>query len=186
MKTFSQLKTQLNESSLARVYQHTMERNIGMVTAHRNEYTADENKARNRELESHIRKAGYGFVNVKGRYVENYGTPEAKNVDEHSYLIVGKKGDDKGELRNFLRGVGEKYGQDSVLHKAHNEKNAKLIGTKEGGFPGKDKEFDVGEFHPNRAGEFHTAMRNKRTFAFAESIQFLNPISFFNRQESDF
>lgn len=176
--------TYLNEASLGRVYQHTQDRNIGMMTAHRGEYTADENKKRNQELEGHIRKAGYGFVKVKGRYIENHGTKDAKAVDEHSYLVVGKKGDDKGELLHFLKKHGHKYEQDSVLHKAHNEENAKLHGTREGGFPGKDKEHDVGKFHPGRAGEFHSVMKGK-TYAF-ESIQFVNAPSYFNREESEF
>lgn len=172
----------INESSLSRVHAHTEGRNIGMITAHRGENTAQENKAKNKELEGHIRKAGYGFIHVKGRYVENHGTPQARNVDEHSYLVVGKKGDDKGELKHFLKKHGAHYNQDSILHKAHNEEHAKLHGTREGGWPGKDVEHDVGKWHPNRAGEFHTKMTGNRTFAF-ESIQFTNQIGFFSREE---
>lgn len=178
-------KTVINESSVGRVYQHTKDRNIGMITAHRAENTAEENKKNNQELEHHIKKAGYGFVKVKGRYVENHGTPEAKNVDEHSYLVMGKKGDDKGELKKFLTKHGEKHGQDSILHKSAGEETAKLHGTKEGGWPGKGKTHDVGHFHPNRAGEFHTAMKGGKTFAF-ESIQFLTPVGFFHREEQEF
>ena len=183
MKTF---KAIINEASIGRVYQHTQGRNIGMITAHRNENTAEENKQRNKELEHHIRKAGYGYVKVKGRYIENHGTEHAKPVDEHSYLVVGKKGEDHGQLKSFLKKHGEHYGQDSVLHKAHNEEHAKLHGTREGGFPGKGKEHDVGTFHPNRASEFHTAMKGgKKTFAF-ESVIFLTGPTFFSRQETEF
>lgn len=183
MKSF---KTHLNEASLGRVYQHTKDRNIGMITAHRAENTSEENRKRNDELEHHIRKAGYGFVKVKGRYIENHGTPHAKTVDEHSFLVVGKKGDDKGELKHFLKKHGEKYGQDSVLHKSHDEETAKLHGTREGGWPGKGETHDVGTFHPSRAGEFHTAMKGgKKTFAF-ESVEFLRPVSFSNRMEVEF
>lgn len=177
-------KDYLNEASLGRVYQHTQGRNIGMITAHRGENTAEENKKRNKELEGHIRKAGLGFVKVKGRYIENHGTEHAKAVDEHSYLVIGKKGEDHGHLLGFLKKHGEHYGQDSVLHKAHNEETAKLHGTKEGGFPGKGKTQEVGKFHPNRAGEFHSVMKGK-TYAF-ESIQFVNIPSFFSREETEF
>ena len=178
-------KTFINEASLSRVYAHTKDRNIGMITAHRGENTSKENNAKNDELENSIRSAGFGHIKVKGRYVENHGTPQARNVDEHSYLVVGKKGDDKGHLLGFLKKHGEKYGQDSVLHKAHNEEHAFLHGTKEGGFPGKGEKHNVGTFHPNRAGDFHTAMKGSRTFAF-ESIQFLSSKSFFSRQETEF
>jgi hypothetical protein len=179
-------KTFLNEASLSRVLAHTQNRNIGMITAHRGENTAEENKSKNKELEGSIRKAGFGVIKVKGRYVENHGTPQARNVDEHSFLVVGKKGKDDGHLLGFLKQHGEKYGQDSVLHKAHDAEHAFLHGTKEGGFPGKGETHNVGTFHPNRAGEFHTAMRGSRTFAFSESIQFVTQASFFSRVEVDF
>ncbi len=182
MKKF---KTLYNESSLSRVHAHTQGRNIGMITAHRGEFTASENKSRNKSLEKDIRKAGHGFIRVKGRYIENHGTPQARPVDEHSYLVVGKKGKDGGALKGFLKKHGEKYGQDSVLHKAHDSNDAHLHGTKEGGYPGKGKKESVGTFHPNRAGEFHTAMRGHRTFAF-EEVNFTSPVTFSSRQETEF
>ena len=189
MKTF---KTIINETSLSRVQNHTQNRNIGMITAHRGENTSSENKRNNKELEHHIRKAGYGLVHVKGRYVENHGTPHAKNVDEHSYLVIGKKGDDNGHLLHHLKKWGEKYNQDSILHKAHNDKHAYLHGTNNSDFPGKGKQHDVGEFHANRSGEFHTALKGKRTFAFEEnsgkweSISFVtSPQGYLNRTETE-
>jgi hypothetical protein len=185
---FEQFIDEAASKSLARVHQHAQGRNIGMITAHRGENTAQENKSRNKELEHHIRKAGYGFVKVKGRYIENHGTDRAKAVDEHSYLVIGKKGHDNGHLKGFLKKHGEKYKQDSVLHKAHDEEHAHLHGTRDGGFPGKGKTHNVGKFHPNRAGEFHTKMKGKRTFAFEEvqQLQFLTPVGFFSREENLF
>ncbi len=56
---------------------------------------------------------------------------------------------------------------------------------KEGGYPGKGKKESVGTFHPNRAGEFHTAMKGKRTFAF-EEVSFTTPVTFSSRQETEF
>ena len=163
MKSLKEAKTIFNESSLSRVHAHTQGRNIGMITAHRGENSKEENEKRNGELEKKIRGAGYGFVKVKGRYIENHGTENARPVDEHSYLVVGNHGDDKGHLLHFLKKQGEHYGQDSILHKAH----------------------DVGKFHPNRAGEFHTVMKGSRNFSF-ESIRFVNSKSFFLREETDF
>ena len=99
--------------------------------------------------------------------------------------VVGKKGKDGGALKGFLKKHGEKYGQDSVLHKSHDSDEAHLHGTKEGGYPGKGKKERVGTFHPNRAGEFHTAMKGKRTFAF-EEVSFTTPVTFSSRQETEF
>lgn len=183
MKSF---KTLINEASSNRVHQRIENRNIGMITAHRAENTTEENRKNNSDLEDSIRKAGHGFVKVNGHYTENRGTPQEKHVKERSYLVIGKKGDDNGALKGFLLKHGEKHKQDSVLHKAAGDETAKLHGTKEGGWPGKGQTHDVGKFHPDRAGEFHSSMRGaKKTFAF-ESIQFTTPLGFFSREETEF
>ena len=70
------------EASFARVHQHTRNRNIGMISAARDNLTSEENQKRHASLKSDVRKAGYGFV--EGRY-----------VDEKPLLVIGKKGDDK-------------------------------------------------------------------------------------------
>lgn len=171
------IKEVLLEVKLSRIQAHADNRNMGMITAHRGEYSSKENGERNKELEGKIRAGGYGFVKVRGRYTENYGTKNAKSVDEHSYMILGKKGPDDGALLDFLKQHGSHYKQDSILHKAHNEDTAKLHGTKEGGFPGMGQTHDVGTFHPSRAGEFHSVMKNKKTFAF-ETIRAVSDITF--------
>jgi hypothetical protein len=176
--------------SLSRIMAHAQGRNVGIITAHRGEHDKATNNARNKDLAHDIRKAGLGFVHVKGRYVENYGKPEARHVDEHSYFVMGKKGNDSGHLKGFLKHHGEKYGQDSVLHKPHDSENAHLIGTKEGGYPGHGKTADLGKFHANRIPEFHSVLKGNRTFAFQEEaweeFGIYNPISFSSRVETPY
>jgi hypothetical protein len=180
MKSFKQfgadLEAQsvpLEEANLARLHHHIENANIGIITAHRGNLRPHENVARNRELEGHIRKAGYGFFHVDGNYIENYGTPTARTVGERAYLVVGKNGDDHGELKGFLKKHGEAYDQDSVLYKAAGEPEAKLIGTskREDNWPAYGTEESVGTWHPNRAGEFHSQLHNKKTFQFSESFE---------------
>ena len=168
MKTFKQF---LNESSLSRVYQHTQDRNIGLITAHRKEFTPEENKTRNSQLKNDIHKAGFGHVHVRGSYIENKGAPQEKKVDEHSFLVIGKKGNDSGNLKGFLQKHGEKYGQDSIFHKEHNETRGNLIGTphSEKAFPAYHEHHDVGVFHPSKIGDYHSTMRGKRSFTFDRS-----------------
>jgi hypothetical protein len=60
-----------------------------------------------------MRKAGYGFI-------------EGRRFDEKSLLVVGKKGEDGGALLGHLKHLGEKYGQESILHKPHNSEKASL------------------------------------------------------------
>jgi len=193
----------LNEAlgrSLARVMHHTQNSTVGIITAHRGTHTAAENKSRNQDLARDIRAHGFGFAHIRGRYIENYGTKDARPVDEHSFLVIGKKGHDSGALKGFLQHHGEKYGQDSVIHKAHNESTAKLLGTREGAWPGKGKEEDVGHWHPNRFSEFHSVLRTGKfhsamqgggkSFAFTkeewEGFAVYNPVSFSSRVETLF
>jgi hypothetical protein len=169
--------------------QHTQNSNVGIITAHRGTLDAATNKSRNSALAGDIRKAGYGFAHIRGRYIENYGKPDARPVDEHSFLVIGKKGNDSGNLKGTLKHLGKKYDQDSVLHKAHNEPHANLIGTKEGTFPGEGKEHNVGQFHANRFSEFHSMLKdNKKGFTFEEWNEFAvyNPITFSSRTETLF
>jgi hypothetical protein len=164
----------LLESSFARVQQHTQNRSIGMILASRSNLTSEENRQRHTALKSDVRKAGYGFIDIKGRYVENYGKANALNVDQHSLLVVGKIGDDKGHLLGHLKHLATKYNQDSILHKPHKSEKAWLHGTNETGYPGKGKAVEVGSWHPNRTAEFNSMMKNEKRFAFGEQFQFLN------------
>ena len=184
----------LRESSFSRIHSHTKNRNIGMISASRGHLSPAENKERHSQLKDDIRKAGYGAIKVKGRYIENHGTPQAKSVDEHSYLVVGKKGHDGGQLLGHLKHLGQKYDQDSVLHKAHDSHEAHLHGTNDTGYPGKDKSVSVGTWHANRAGEFHSVMRGRKTFAFGEHYllepgftwDYVTDVGFFSREEHIF
>lgn len=192
MKSFKQFLESVTpvvlvETNLSRVAQHVQERNIGMITAHRGDKTPEENEERNKNLRADLKGHGLSWIKVKGNYVENHGSKDAKTVSEHSYLVVGKKGNDDGQLKGVLKNLGNKYDQDSVLHKSHDSETAQLHGTsdRENGWPAKGESVDVGKFHPSRAGEFHTAIKNKKTFAFSEGLEFYTPEigkSFSNRR----
>lgn len=171
-KTFKQLREELNlsgvgrsgnmtyldEASLSRIHQHIQDRNLGTITAHRKSNSPEENVAKNRQLESDIKAHGFGYHHIDGAFIEGHNTPDAHKVLERSYLVVGKQGDDGGKLKDFLKTHGEKYGQDSVIHKPHDSTQATLIGTKHDAWPGHGKEENLGDFHPNRAGEFHSIL----------------------------
>lgn len=190
----------LNESSLSRVLAHTQGRNIGIITAHRGNLPASENNKRNASLKADIRKHGLGFIKVKGTYIENKGEPTEKHVAEHSFLVVGKKGEDNGHLHGFLKKHGEKYEQDSVLHKAHNSDEAHLVGTKKTGtWPKYGEHESVGKFHPNKISDYKTLMKHSgRSFSFSEQNEievldkdyvnegFYNDKSWFSREETEF
>lgn len=149
-------RTEETAASLSRVYQHTKERNIGALTAFRNEYSLQENRERNKGLEKSIRDAGYGFIRVKGRYIENRGTDKEVPVDEESFIVIGGKTDeDKNKLNAFLTKLGAEYQQDSVLFKPYDDSEAHLVFT-----TGKDKgtSFSVGEWAPTNLGEYFSVL----------------------------
>ena len=100
----------LLESSLGRIFQHTKNRNIGMISASHGDLPSHENNKRHAALATDIRKLGYGFIRTKGCYIENYGKPEARHVDEMAFLVIGKKGNDQGGLLGALKHLGSKYG----------------------------------------------------------------------------
>lgn len=184
MKTFTQILTE-SGGGLSRIAQHVKGRNIGTITAHRADYDAAENNRRNELLKNDLKDSGYGYKKVKGTYIEDYQGKNPRHVEENSFLVIGKKGDDKGKLKDFLTKHGEKYGQDSILHKPHNSDVGSLIGTNETGHPGKGNVASVGIFHPDRIAEFYSKHKGKN-FAFYESIEIYEPAlqkTFHNRTD---
>ena len=164
MKPFSRVDL---EASFTRVHRHTRNRNVGMILASRDDLTSEENRERPTALKREVRKARYGFI-------------EGRRVDETSLLVVGKSGDDGGALLEHLKNLGKKYGQDSILHKPHNSDKASLHRTNENE---KNKHVEVGSWHPNRAAEFHSLMKNRRPITVGEQFHFINTKSFFSRME---
>lgn len=166
---FSFNETQLHEINLGRIYQHTKESNIGMITAYRGELDVVSNEKRNRELMGAIRSSGFGFVSVTGFYVENPGLDDEQKVEEKSFVVISNK-NDSGKLKFFLQRMGSKYNQDSVLYKDAQSDSAILIGTTAGRWPGKNVEVEAGKFTAQKIGQFYTKMRNHKTFVF-ESVE---------------
>jgi hypothetical protein len=173
---------QLDQASLERVYEETRSSNIGFITAHRSDYSAEENLGRSRQLKSDIRSSGFGFRFIDGHFIENHGTSDARKVAERAYMVIGRKGDDRGNLMDFLKKYGAKCDQDCVIYKAHNETDANLIATthRTGVDLGLGEKRSLGTFHPNRAGEYQAALRNHEALTFeSRGIVEINGEGFF-------
>ena len=69
--------------------------NVGLITAYRPELTLSENQARDRELRADL--YCFGNFHVRGRYVENHLSPDARPFDVYGYLVRGSS-DDSGNL----------------------------------------------------------------------------------------
>lgn len=181
--------------SLSRVHKHIeggadgKGRNIGIISANTKKNTAEQNNTARKKLTKDIQKAGYGYAHVKGRGHEDDGV-----VDEPSILVIGAKGKKDG-LEKHIKGWGRRYGQESVLHKHHNEKHATVHNTsdKKSAWPAPGESVKVGEFHANKASEYTTMLKGgdkkrvKRHFAFSENVDdkvktvYTHAPSFFSR-----
>lgn len=165
MKDFKQIVQEIN---LGRLFQHTEERCIAIISACRAEYTDSENKSRTKNLEMSVRQKGFGYVKLTGYYVENFGTEDEKHVQEYPLLITADD-KDKNLLRSFAVEQGKKFDQDSILFKLPKQ-DAILIGTASGVFPGLNTEYKLGSWHPNKISTFYSKLKNQKTFTF-ESIE---------------
>lgn len=155
--------------SLSRVWQHTKNSNIGIITAFRGELKLEDNRKRNKQLSALIRQNGFGYFTVIGFYTENLGSEEEEKVQEESFVVISSA-NDAGKLKNFLMKMGEKYNQDSILYKAASEDDAILIGTAGGRWPGKGSIVKAGKWSPQKMGTYYTKMKGNRTFVF-ESVE---------------
>jgi hypothetical protein len=100
-------------------------RNVGVVCGSKNGQPADERQAASRSLQWDIRER-FGIIPVEGYYAERKGTPDEERVKARFYLVIGKKGNDSGNLKGYLRKLALKYDQEAVLLKRHDSLIAEL------------------------------------------------------------
>lgn len=166
------------ESSLSRIYKHVTEHDSGTISAFRyaescgkgERYTKKQNLDRNAKLKAQLLSKGYGVTAIDGVYVENYGTKEARDVKEDSFIVIDLK--DKGNLKKDLISLGTQYEQDSITYSKPNGEYY-LISTNKCplGYPGSGKigvELKLGKPFFGKDGEFHSKI-NGRPFVFKES-----------------
>jgi hypothetical protein len=169
--------SKLNESSLSRLWSHTEKNDCGTITAFRstrdcNEgepYTKKENLKRNKSLLAKLQSLRYSVTSVKGSYIEDYGTSEAKEVGENVFFVVDL--DNKGNLEKDLKKLGAEFDQDSILFIPKGRTSSTLIGTNKckNGYPGFGKTIKFPVRKIGSEGEFFTRV-NGRPFTFTESI----------------
>ena len=167
----------ITESGLSRVYRATQAHDFGTITAYRyapecgtgTPYTYAQNQKRNASLLAKLRARGYGVTSIKGSYIENYGSPDAREVGENSFLVIDLQ--DRGTLRDDLLALGEEFEQDSIIYGAAGA-HGTLIGTNHcpGGYPGYHNEAVQGGAIFGKGGEFMSRVRG-RPFIFAEGAQ---------------
>lgn len=192
----------MNESalnSLTRVIEHFKNNSFAIISASRGIYGSDENSKRTEELRHDIRSMGYGFVKMKGGYIEGMGTDKETPVHEDVFFIASKamKPEESENYEQFnkqnnqvfkkdMESLGNKFDQEAIIFKPYGEQKAYILGTvdvNENGeptWPGKGVMAvagDTGDLKAGKTGQFHTMLwKNKRKFVF-ESVEM--PKSFF-------
>lgn len=165
----------INESSLSRIYRHTKEHDSGTISAFRSRrdcdrgesYTQRENNQRSYVLKNKLLSLGYGVTKTSVVFIENYGTPEATEIEEISYLVVDIN--DKGTLKEDLIELGRYFDQDSItFSNASDEYYLISTNTCPNGYPGKgtigvEKRIGVPVF--GKSGETYSKI-NGRPFVF--------------------
>jgi len=155
----------LDEASLARAYQHVVEKKVpswGMLTAYRYANTKKENIQANKMLEKDLRSKGYGFFKVEGHWQEcqdsnlNYiDCPEGKLQDsiEVSLFVPNMK-------KRDIELLCKKYEQDAVIYGGEDTKGDAHLIFKNG------SEDNIGKFTANKISQGYSKMKGDRVFTF--------------------
>lgn len=181
----------INESSLSRLQKHMKDHDTGTITAFRfandcgkgKEYTKKENLQRNKSLLAKLQNKRYGVTSVKGSYIENFGTKDAKEVGENVFFVVDLQ--DNGNLLKDLQKLGEEFEQDSILFIPKGGTKSELHETNKCklGYPGYKKIQRFTKRSLGDKGEFFTKVKG-RPFIFKENLEIsehLLPQGFFGR-----
>lgn len=99
----------ISESSLSRVWQHVeKDTQFGVLSASRSENTKVENDLNHLNLKKQVRELGYGYIEMKGGFVETLDDGNKLEVEENSLFIPKIS-------KNEIMKLGTDYDQDTIL-----------------------------------------------------------------------
>jgi len=187
--TMSEFKKYIKETSLSRVWRQMKKFDSGTITAFRNardcgngaKYTRNENLKRNKSMLAKLQNEGYSVTRVKGSYIENYKSENAREVGEIVFFVVDIT--DSGKLKEDLIKFGEMFEQDSILFIPKGGEEGFLIGTNKcpDAYPGYKKVSKLKNPMFGKTGEFFTRV-NGRPFVLKEDFDMVaNPSGFFGK-----
>ena len=180
MENLNKFRQELNESSLTRIWRHITGSDAAIITAFRGSnvkcthdtdkgkvFSKSENQDRNKQLMAALLRKKYSVTSLKGIYVEGYGTDEAIEQNENSFLVVNHNND--RDFKKTISDLGELYCQDSILMIEKQGTNAYLLGTNHD-WPGLGVEVSQGRFKPKTEGEFMSRKGNA-SFVFVKESE---------------
>lgn len=174
------MKGRINESGLARIWQHIQNHDCAILTAFRGSMencaapdsgmdprsgsvTKADNLRANKTLKATLLRKGYGVTSVDGAYIENFNSEAAREVKENSFFVANLN--DDPEFMETMRRLGEAFCQDAVLLIPAGGQGAALHGTNHADFPGYGEKVPVGDFKGGEETEFLTRVGG-RAFVF--------------------
>lgn len=173
----NKFKDFLIESSLSRLWDASRKHDYGTITAFRDRadcntgkvFTKSDKLKRNASLVSKLLSKGYSVTKIKGSYIENYGSDDAREVGENSFFVVDIH--DTKNLKKDLMLLGEYFEQDSIIFGLAG-KQGDLIGTSrcEKAYPGYHVIATQGGAIFGKGGEFMSRVKG-RPFVFSESLE---------------
>lgn len=98
----------IKETSLSRIYSLLNDSNsknpVGFISACRMEFDEKENERRTKQLESKISSSHYGYIKLKGSYLETDKEKDTqKQVFEDAFCVIGEvKGLNDKELKDYI------------------------------------------------------------------------------------
>lgn len=108
----------LDEASLNRIRSHLNDNEICFISVNRNENTPEENNKLTKQLEIDIKKLGYGFIDIKGAYIEtDINSGEKKQVIEKSFFVINTNFKGTKKFSNEMFTLAKKYNQETILLK---------------------------------------------------------------------
>ena len=118
-------------------------RHFVSISTERPNLTPENRNARNKELESKLKKQGYSYRKVAGHW---------EGDKESSYQVYAKDNGSKSgkHLVRDMSSHARHYDQDSILHHNPKTNKARLIGTNKTGYPGFKKKSTVGRLAYNK------------------------------------
>lgn len=120
----------------------------GIATGTERRYSDADKAERNRRLKAALLSSGYGVTAVKGAWIDKFGSQDAREVEENSYLIVNLR--DSASFVNVIEQLGQFFCQNSVLIKLRGQPGY-LLGTNKDEWPGLGKKAED-KFSVFRAG----------------------------------
>lgn len=165
-KAFIAQYREVTGTTLSRLWQHYESNSpFGIITAFKKADTLEKNIADNMDMAREIRRAGYGYVWLKGYWAPHGVQADERDVEDSLFVVGTPK--KENELKKLLVRLMRQYDQQAILWK---------------GVDGMVYQMDVagtvvpaGVFHPDRISQAYSKiLRGKhagREFTFASAWQ---------------